>query len=84
MGKAEACAVGNVPHWYAGPDVGGMPARVGHIVFLRGDKRPRWIVEWQPHNGHVFVLVDADGAIATARPDELTRDFRAAVAQPER
>lgn len=78
MSTAEAFAVGNVPIWFEGPEIEGLKARVGHIVFLRGDKRPRWIVEWQPQNGHVFVVVDAAGEIATANPDELTRDFRAA------
>lgn len=61
--------------WQEGPDVDGLPGRVGDIVFWMS-MRPRWIVEWQPQNGGVYVVVDAAGNIGTARPDELTRDFR--------
>ena len=53
----------------------GFPGGVGEIVFWDGP-RPWWIVEWQPHNGRVFVIVNADGTVGTAGADELTRDFR--------
>lgn len=62
--------------WTEGPPIDGQAGRIGDLVFWR-DRKPRWIVEWQPDNGRVFVLVDADGNIATADPIELTRDFRA-------
>lgn len=59
----------------AGPPIDGKPGEVGDIVFW-GERRPFWIVEWQPDNGGVFAIVDADGEIGLASPDELTRDFR--------
>lgn len=57
--------------------IDGIPGGVGELVFW-GDKKPRWIVEWQPDNGRVFVVVDADGNVGTARAGEMTRDFRKA------
>lgn len=65
----------NTPFWSEGPPIDGLPGRVGDIVFWMST-RPRWIVEWQPQNGGVFAVVDADGNVGTARPSELTRDFR--------
>lgn len=65
--------------WATGPDIDGIPGEIGHVVFWPGDtspRRPWWIVEWQQDNGGVFVIVNADGVIGTATPNELTRDFR--------
>ena len=55
--------------------IDGIPEGVGEIVFWTG-RKPWWIVEWQPGNGRVFAIVDADGNIGLAGADELTRDFR--------
>lgn len=57
--------------------IDGEPGQVGDLVFW-GDRRPWWIVEWQPDNGRVFVVVDAAGTIGTATASELTKDFRKA------
>ena len=65
------------PEWAIGPDIDGMPGRVGDLVFWRdADRRPWWIVEWQPNNGMSFAIVDAAGVVGVASPSELTRDFR--------
>jgi hypothetical protein len=55
--------------------IDGIPGKAGELVFWDG-RKPWWIVEWQPGNGRVFVVVDAAGTIGTAGADELTRDFR--------
>lgn len=62
--------------WDRGADIDGTPGKVGDLVFWATEKRPWWIVEWQPQNGNVFVIVNCEGDIATAAPGELTRDFR--------
>ena len=60
-----------------GPDIDGLPGRVGDLVFwARNSKAPWWIVEWQPDNFRVFAIVNAMGDIGLAGPDELTRNFR--------
>lgn len=68
--------------WPAIPPIGhgrdrieGTVGKPGDLVFWDG-KRPWWIVEWQPDNGEVFVIVNSDGDIGTAMNCELTRDFR--------
>lgn len=59
-----------------GPDcIDGEPGSIGDLVFWY-DRRPRWIVEWQPHNGRVFAIIDAQGYIGLAGAGELTRNFR--------
>lgn len=58
-----------------GPEIDGLYGKAGDIVFW-GEKKPYWIVEWQPDNGEVFAIVDADGNIGVAGADELTRNFR--------
>lgn len=63
-------------YWEQGADIEGSAGKYGDLVFLGSDRRPWWIVEWQPQNGMAFVIVNCDGDIATALPDELTRDFR--------
>jgi hypothetical protein len=68
--------------WDRGPEIDGLPGRVGDLVFWDG-KKPWWIAEWQPQNGRVFVVVDASGTIGTASPEELTRDFRRAPTHEE-
>lgn len=57
--------------------IDGFPGELGQLVFW-GDRRPWWIVKWQPDNGRVFVVVDADGNVGTATASELTSDFRKA------
>lgn len=57
--------------------IDGLPGQTGDVVFWY-DRRPWWIVEWQPDNGPVYAIVDANGGIGLAGADELTRDFRAA------
>lgn len=70
------------PEWAIGPDIDGMPGRVGNLVFWRGaGRKPWWIVEWQPTNGMSFAIVDAAGVVGVAAPEELTRDFRNAGGQ---
>lgn len=66
--------------WMQGPDIDGMPGRVGDLVFWLDHEShaPWWIAEWQPHNGGVFAIVNADGAVGTASAGELSRDFRRA------
>ena len=60
-----------------GPDIDGLPGRVGDLVFWAAhSKAPWWIVEFQPDNGEVFAIVNAMGDIGLAGPDELTRNFR--------
>lgn len=56
-------------------DIDGEPGAVGDIVFW-DDRKPRWILEWQPDNGRVFAIIDADGNVGVAGADELTRDWR--------
>ena len=69
----------------AGPCITGIPGMVGDIVFqafggCSPASKPHWIVEWQPDNGEVFAIVDADGNVTLAEPLELTRDWRGMVA----
>lgn len=60
-----------------GPEIDGLPGRVGDIVFWAANSRaPWWIVEWQPDNGECFAIVNAMGDIGLAGADELTRNFR--------
>jgi hypothetical protein len=62
---------------YPPPAIDGKPAEHGDLVFWMGSgPQPWWIVEWQPHNGSVYVIVNASGEIGTAGPEQLTRDFR--------
>lgn len=63
------------------PDmIDGIPGGVGELVFWKNHVSPApwWIVEWQPDNGRVFAIVNAEGHIGTAPSDELSRDFRLA------
>lgn len=65
--------------WTQGPEIDGIPGRVGDLVFWKAfGKAPWWIVEWQPDNGESFAIVDATGTIGIARASDLTRDFRKA------
>lgn len=60
-----------------GPEIDGLPGRVGDLVFWAAySKVPWWIVEWQPDNGECFAIVNASGDIGLAGADELTRNFR--------
>jgi hypothetical protein len=68
--------------WSVGPEIDGIHGKAGDLVFW-DSKKPWWIVEWQPQNGRVFVVVDASGTIGTASPEELTRDFRRASTQED-
>lgn len=62
-----------------GPAIDGIAGRPGDLVFWLGaGKAPWWIVEWQPHNGESFAIVNAAGDVGVAGADELTRDFRKA------
>lgn len=56
-------------------DIDGTPGRIGDIVFWC-DGKPRWILEWQPSNGRVFAITDANGHIGLVAAEELTRDWR--------
>jgi hypothetical protein len=48
----------------------------GTLVFWGDDRKPWWIAEWQPHNGPgCYVLIDAEGSIGTATPDELSLEW---------
>jgi len=60
--------------------IDGIPGGVGELVFWKNNVLPApwWIVEWQPDNGRVFAIVNAEGRIGTASADELSRDFRRA------
>lgn len=66
--------------WTTGPNIDGLPGKVGDIVFwkVHSSPAPLWIVEWQPDNGGVFAIVNAAGVVGTATPRELSRDFRKA------
>lgn len=62
------------------PDlIDGIPGGVGELVFWVGHPghAPWWIAEWQPHNGRVFVIINATGTVGTAKAHDLSRDFRA-------
>lgn len=59
-----------------GDPIEGRPGVIGELVFWGEFRRPWWIVEWQPDNGHCYAVVDAAGVVGTAGADELTRDFR--------
>lgn len=60
-----------------GPEIDGLPGKVGDLVFWSANSRaPWWIVEWQPDNGEVFAIVNAAGDIGVAGPEALTRNFR--------
>jgi hypothetical protein len=60
-----------------GPEIDGLPGRVGDLVFWPLNSRvPWWIVEWQPDNGEVFAIVNALGDIGVAGAEDLTRNFR--------
>ena len=43
----------------------------GTMVFWTDEKKPRWVVEFQPQNGNSYWLVDASGNSAVASPEEL-------------
>lgn len=60
--------------------IDGIPGGVGELVFWKGHDSPApwWIAEWQPDNGRVFVIVNAEGDVGTAPASELSRDFRKA------
>jgi hypothetical protein len=60
----------------SGPDeIDGEAGALGDLVFWY-DRKPRWIVEWQPDNGRVFAIIDAEGNVGVAGASELSRDFR--------
>lgn len=59
-----------------GPDIDGLPGRVGDLVFLFWSHAPHWICEWQPDNGEVFDVVDAIGNHILIGADDLTRNSR--------
>jgi hypothetical protein len=64
-------------YWDQGPEIDGLPGRVGDLVFWVGNSRvPWWIAEWQPQNGKVFAIVNATGDVGTAPAQELSRNFR--------
>ena len=49
------------------------PMKPGTMVFLCGDKKPYWIIEWQPKNGSgAYWIVDADGNWGVAEDEDLT------------
>ena len=60
--------------------IDGIPGGVGELVFWKGHHSPApwWIAEWQPDNGRVFAIVNAEGVVGTAPASELSRDFRKA------
>lgn len=60
--------------------IDGIPGGVGELVFWKSheSRAPWWIAEWQPDNGRVFAIVNADGVVGTATASELSRDFRKA------
>lgn len=65
--------------WKQGEDIDGEPGKVGDLVFWpRNSRVPWWIVEWQPQNSRVFVIVNAMGDVGVAAAYELSRDFRCA------
>ena len=59
-----------------GPDIDGLPGVIGSLVFQHGSRAPVWICEWQPDNGHVFDVVDAQGNHTLTGPEQLTRNHR--------
>jgi hypothetical protein len=59
-----------------GPDIDGLPGRVGDLVFLPWSHAPHWICEWQPDNGQVFSVIDAIGNHTMVGPEDLTRNSR--------
>ena len=66
--------------WMQGPEIDGMTGLVGDLVFWKNhvSRAPWWIAEWQPDNGRVFAIVNAEGHVGTAPASELSRDFRKA------
>jgi hypothetical protein len=63
--------------WNQGPEIDGLPGKVGDLVFWVGSSRvPWWIAEWQPQNGKVFAIINALGDVGTAPAGELSRNFR--------
>jgi hypothetical protein len=45
------------------------------MVFRTKEKKPYWVVEWQPKNGRFgsYWIVDAEGNSGCASEDELSR-----------
>ena len=63
--------------WNQGPEIDGIPGKVGDLVFWVGNSRvPWWIAEWQPQNGKVFAIINALGDVGVAAPEDLSRNFR--------
>jgi hypothetical protein len=59
-----------------GPEIDGIPGRVGDLVFMFYTSVPFWICEWQPDNGPVFDVVNALGEHSLVGPEDLTRNSR--------
>ena len=48
------------------------PMKPGTMVFWR-DKKPHWIIKWQPKNGSgAYWIVDANGNSGVAEDEDLT------------
>ena len=63
--------------WTQGPEIDGIPGKVGDLVFWKGNSRvPWWIAEWQPQNGKCFAIFNALGDVGVAAPENLSRNFR--------
>jgi hypothetical protein len=66
-----------------GPLIDGLYGKPGDLVFEAyreegdmEDRKPWWIVEWQPDNGEVFACVNATGDIMLVDAESLTRNWR--------